>query len=139
MSLLVRLILIVSLLAQSAPGLVMQRCVGMPDAKALAAAGLPGDAECSCCGTGDDGAVIECPMAAQGYMGCNCKHPKQDEPKSPPPSDQKPLQHALAFVPVLVAILPAEPPSAAAPWRGEEPLLRASPPSVQSLLCVWLM
>jgi hypothetical protein len=139
MSLLVRLILIVSLLAQFTPGLVVQRCVGMPDADALAAVGLPEDAECDCCGTGDDGALIECPMAAQGYVGCNCTQPQLEGPKSPPPSNQKPIQHFFAFVPVLVAILPVEPTSAAVPWRGEGSLLRASPPSFRSLLCVWLM
>lgn len=150
MLLLVRIILVLSLLAQSAPGLVMQRCVGMPGPKALAAAGLPEDARCGCCnpGRGDgaeasaDGKSIECPMSAQGvggYAGCNCKDPRPDEPKTPAPKSQTPVEVQFAFAPVLIAVLPAEPMSAAMRRRGEEPLLRRSAPSFQSLLCVWLM
>lgn len=143
MSLLARIILVLSLLAQSTPALVMQRCVGMPSPKALAAAGQPEDARCGCCnpggGNAGNGKTIECPMAAQGYAGCNCKHPKPDEPKTPAPKNQTSVEVQFAFAPVLIAVLPAEPPSAAMRWRGDEPLLRCSAPSFQSLLCVWLI
>lgn len=139
MSLIVRVILIASMLLQSLPGLAMQRCVAMPDASALAAAGMPADANCGCCGNGADGETIECPMAKNGYVGCNCKNPQSQEPKSPP-SDQKPrqIEHLFLAMPFVVALLPREPlPSPR--WTAIEPLKRSGSHSIQSLLCVWLM
>jgi hypothetical protein len=139
-SFLLRAILIVTLLAQPLMGLMQQRCVGMPDAKALASMGMPVDTECGCCGSGNEGgAAIECPMAKNGYAGCNCKNPQPEDPKTPP-SDQKPRQveHLFSTPPLVVAVL--VPLSSPTPrWTATEPVDRSGSHSIQSLLCVWLM
>ncbi len=140
MAVIIRLILALSLLMQSLPGLAMERCVAMPDAKTLASAGLPEDITCGCCGGDDeDGVTIECPMAKNGYAGCNCKNPQPEDPKTPP-SDQKPRQveHLFPAPPVVLAVL-LPVPSPAPRWTATEPTQRWGSHSVQSLLCVWLM
>lgn len=139
MSLLIRAILIVSVLMQPLIGLVGQQCVGMPDAAALATVGMPADAECGCCGGDDGGRAIECPMAKNGYAGCNCKNPQPEDPRTPP-SDQKPRQveHLFSATPLVVAVLVPLPLSTPR-WTATEPVDRSSSHSIQSLLCVWLM
>lgn len=139
MALLVRLILALSLVVQSVPGLAVQRCVGMPGAGAAGAEKIE-QPVCSCCGGGDDGAAAPCPFASNGYVGCNCKESQEQEPK-PLPGDPKTeqLQHLLAFVPVLTVVLPPLPlPTAMMRTGSETPPWRTSH-SVQSLLCVWLI
>lgn len=140
MPLLLRVILIASLLLQSLPGLVMQRCVAMPTVSELAAAGMATDAECSCCGPSDDEAAVECPMAKSGSIGCNCKNPQPDEPKTPPGNEKSQrIDPLFAAVPLVVAILVPEPATASPRWTAYEPPSRFGSHSIQSLLCVWLM
>jgi hypothetical protein len=139
MSLVVRVILIVSMLVQSIPGLAMPRCVAMPDSLALVAMGMPADAECDCCAKSEEGQAIECPMAERGFVGCNCKNSQAEDPKTPP-SNQKSLQiERLLSVPVVPVILiaPPEPLPLAARWTAAEPSRRSGSHSIQSLLCVW--
>ncbi|MGE3108378.1 MAG: hypothetical protein AB7G11_03845 [Phycisphaerales bacterium] len=139
MYLVFRAILIASLLLQPFAGLLPQRCVGMPDAAALVSMGMPAGATCDCCGGDADGASVECPMAKDSYVGCNCKASQQEAPQTPPPGpEHKPLTQLLAFVPVLIMLVP-EPAARSFVWHGDDALLRRSSPSIQSLLCVWLM
>lgn len=79
-------------------------------------------------------------MAKSGYVGCNCKNPQPDEPKTPP-SNEKPqqIEHIFAAAAFVVAILLPEPAGASAHWWAYEPPSRSSSHSIQSLLCVWLM
>jgi hypothetical protein len=127
----VTLILALSMLMQSLPGLT-QRCAAMP-------AGKPANAECACCHMAMAG-DRECGLPDSGRAACNCKAQQPDQPKTPPPDPkQQSVEQVLAFVPVLVAVLPFEPP-AASPWRHPvDPPLWRSCSSAQSLLCVWLM
>lgn len=129
----VTLILALSMLMQSLPGLT-QQCAAMP-----MPAGKPANAECACCHMATGGGR-ECGLPDSGRAACNCKARQPDQPKTPPPdSKQQSLEQVLAFVPVLVAVLPFEPPTASG-WRHPvEPRLWRSSSSAQSLLCVWLM
>lgn len=141
MSILIRAILIASLLVQSLPGLVMQRCAAMPDASSLAAMGMPANAKCGCCGENDDGSAVECPLAKSGYVGCNCKNPQPEDPKTPPSDHQKSQQVEQLFsamTPVAAILLP-EPLPQPVRWATSEPAIRSGSHSIQSLLCVWLM
>lgn len=138
MSLVVRVILIVSLLFQSLPGLAMSRCVAMPDSSALVAMGMPADAECGCCAKGDDGKAIECPMAKSGFVGCNCKNPQPEDPKTPPSNQKSQQIEQLFSAPtILVLMVPPEPLPLSARWTAAEPFRRSGSHSIQSLLCVW--
>lgn len=140
MSILMRVILIVSLVLQSMPGLTMQRCVAIPTVSDLVAVGMAPDAECSCCGPSDEKAVVECPMAKNGYIGCNCRSPQSDEPQSPPSNEKfqqvEPLFTAGTFV---VASLVPEPAPGSAQRTAFEATSRFGSHSIQSFLCVWLM
>lgn len=141
MSILIRAILIASLLLQSLPGLVMQRCVAMPDVKALVAAGHAANAKCACCGDSDDASAVECPLAKSGYVGCNCKSPQPEDPKAPPSDHQKSQQIEQLFpaaAPAITILLP-EPLPLLVRWTASEPPKRSGSNSIQSLLCVWVM
>lgn len=140
MGIILRVILIGSLFLQSLPGLVTQRCVAMPTVSELAAAGMAPDAGCSCCGPSDNEAAVECPMAKNGYIGCNCKNPQPDEPKTPPANEKsRQLEQLFAAVTLVVAILVPEPAPVSVRWTDYEPPSRSGSHSIQSLLCVWLM
>lgn len=79
-------------------------------------------------------------MAKNGYIGCNCKNPQPDEPKSPPSNDKsRQIEQLFAAVTLVVAILVSEPASVSARWTAYEPRSRSGSHSIQSLLCVWLM
>ncbi len=134
MSLFARTILITALLAQSLPGLAMNRCIAMPDASALVMLGTPGEANCSCCG-GDDDEAVACPLAEQGYAGCNCMNPQPGQ--APPPPKNQAAERWLGSLPVLIAVLLPEPPETPVRWASTVVSPRRSPSSVQSLLCVW--
>ncbi len=134
MSLFARTILIAALLAQSLPALAMNRCIAMPDTSALVMAEIPGEANCSCCG-GDGGAAVACPLAEQGYVGCNCLNPQPDQ--TPPPPKNQAAERWLGSLPVLIAVLLPEPPETPVRWASAVVSHRQSPSSVQSLLCVW--
>ncbi|MBX3381499.1 MAG: hypothetical protein KF805_15495 [Phycisphaeraceae bacterium] len=134
----IRFILVLSLLAQSFPALAMQRCAGMPEASARVAANTPQDQECGCCQLGVSGAP-DCPLSSQAFADCNCRASQQEAPKTPPPGpENKPLTQLLAFVPVLMVFV-REPAVLSFVWHGDDALLRRSSPSIQSLLCVWLI
>lgn len=137
MSLFARTILIAALLAQSLPGLALNRCIAMRDTSALVMAGIPGEANCSCCGgDSDDGATVACrPLAEQGYAGCNCMNPQPDQ--SPPPPKNQAAERWLGSLPVLIAVLLPEPPETPVRRASAGISPRRSPSSVQSLLCVW--
>lgn len=139
MLLLIRAILIVSLLLQPLGGLLPQRCIAMPALATLESMGMPADTECGCCGGGENLATIECPTAQNQYVGCNCKNPQREDPKTPP-SDQntRQIEHLFSATPVVVAVLP-QPPATSPRWTASEPLRCSGSHSVQSLLCVWLM
>lgn len=136
----ITVIAMLSVLVQSLPGLVMQRCVAMPDSRTLLATGHRADAQCGCCHQGSDG-TIECPLAKSGYAGCNCKNPPSEDPKTPPSDHQKSQQIEQLFstpTPVAAMLLP-EPPPAPVRWGTAEPASRCGSHSIQSLLCVWVM
>ncbi|MBL8765267.1 MAG: hypothetical protein JNM07_13465 [Phycisphaerae bacterium] len=138
MSILIRAILIVSLLMQSLPGLVMQRCVAMPEASSLTAMGMPANAKCGCCGESDVGSRVECPLADSGYVGCNCQSPQPEDPKAPPSDHQKSQQIEQLFAaaaPAVTILLP-QPLPRHVRWTAFEPPNRCGSNSIQSLLCV---
>ena len=129
----VTLILALSLLVQSLPGL-MQRC-----APTRVPAGKPMGAVCTCCQMGMDGGS-ECGLPDSKPAVCTCTAPQPEQPKTPPPdSKRQGVELALAIVPVLVAVLPFEAPTASLWRRPVDPPFWRSSSSAQSLLCVWLI
>ena len=126
----VTLILALSMLLQSLPGL-MQQCAAMP-----VPADRPANAECACCRI----ATGKCGAADSASPACNCKAQQSEQPTTPPSSPkQQGVEKALDSVPVLRAVLLFEP-ATASPWRlyVDQPLWRSGS-SAQSILCVWLI
>ena len=143
MQFIVRIILVAGLLLQSLPGLVMQRCVAMSagEGGALPAAGLPQTAGCNCCRVSDDGSAVECPLAKQGYAGCNCKNPQDRETTNLPPTSPKDHKNPNVeqWLPAPLATYEAPLPEALG-WLARPAwvdVFSHRSPSIQSLQCVW--
>ena len=138
MAVFTRVILALSLLLQSIPGLTTVNCASMaPRVSAAVISGEPmSDALCACCSGSAD---AECP-AADNAMSCRCGVPQPEEPRSLPFDPKIEQSHQLvALLPVLIAVLPTEPIVLAERWAGFSGPPRQSASSFQSLLCVWVV
>ncbi|MBS0197363.1 MAG: hypothetical protein JSR77_11460 [Planctomycetes bacterium] len=133
-----RIILILSLLLQSIPGLSAQRCAEMVQADAQIAP-ADDDAPCPCC-QGDDQAITPaCPEGAKTITCCCCM-PRHEEPRTPPADPKTEQTHQfVALLPVLVSLLRPEPPVLAQRWTSPAGPPMRSADSMHSLLCVWVV
>lgn len=133
MATLLRLILALSIAIQSLPGLALRPCSSMAGSASAVAPGTDDEPACPCCQS-------QGPSDCEKPVVCSCKSPAREQPQAPQPDrEHKSLDLVLAVLPTFVTLVPTRQSSNAARLRGLAALPHSSAPSVQSLLCVWLM
>src|SRR2546427_2005642 len=132
-----------ALVLQSLAGAIVPVCAMPPASDGNPASGLNSSASCTCCCRfRADKAVDRCPISDDGSSGCGCAAQKQENaPRAPAPSPPTKLDRlggALAILPAPLAALIAKRASAAFQSRPANSPRSDSPPSIHSVLCIWL-
>ncbi|MFA6043884.1 MAG: hypothetical protein WC718_02770, partial [Phycisphaerales bacterium] len=119
MAMTTRLILILSLLIQSVPGLTAMSCalMGPRSPESLVAASVDGSA-CPCCRGGDGAMKAACPNGDK-VTACGCGMAQPEEPRTPPTNSRTEQTHQfVALLPILLAVLPPAPAVLALRWTS---------------------
>jgi hypothetical protein len=142
MALLTRLILALTLVVQSLPGIAVERCAEMTRATRIASAqsDMGDEVPCACCsGKASEKSAPACPKS-DATTACKCGMPQPEQPKAPP-SDSKTeqVQFAVAVLPAFLGFLfePVDQPTPHVSWLGASPKRPGN--SIQSVLCVWVV
>lgn len=132
-----RIILVVSLLLQSLPGLTTLNCAEMWPGTASGA--MAGGSKCSCCRVGGGTMKGACPTGDK-FVACRCGMSQPEEPRTPPPNPKTALTHQfIALLPILLSVLPPKPFVLERQWTSRSGPPKQSANSIQSLLCVWVV
>lgn len=137
MAIISRIILVLSMLMQSLPGLTTLNCAEMMPG--TAAPTNAGGSRCSCCRAGDGAMTASCPTGDK-FVACRCGMSQPAEPRTPPSNPKTAQTHQfVALLPILLTVLPSKPFVLEQRWTSPPGPPKQSADSIQSLLCVWVV